>query len=223
MYYGTPPIVTNGLVLNLDAANTKSYVSGSTVWRDVSGNGYTGSIFNSPSFDTNNGGSIVFNGSTTYMNLGITSAFTTPTVFSIGMWFNATDTSLEQVLWGTTPPYTAGYTVGLYASKFLFQGYTSNGIVGGAGSVLANNTWHNMLYTYTSGASSFYLNGRLHSSVGGSTIFTTPTVSTQIGRYVGSSGGGSFSGKIAQIQYYNRALTQAEILQNYNALKSRFI
>jgi hypothetical protein len=61
MYTG-PSIVTDGMVLSLDAANTKSYVSGSTVWRDMSGNEYSGSLINGPTFSNVNGGSIVFDG-----------------------------------------------------------------------------------------------------------------------------------------------------------------
>jgi hypothetical protein len=62
-FYRGPNVVTNGLVLNLDAANTKSYVSGSTTWRDLSGNGNNGTLVNGPTFSSNYGGGIVFNGS----------------------------------------------------------------------------------------------------------------------------------------------------------------
>ena len=53
-------IVTDGLVLCLDAANTKSYVSGSTTWNDISRSGFSGTLINGPTFNGNNGGSIVF-------------------------------------------------------------------------------------------------------------------------------------------------------------------
>jgi hypothetical protein len=212
-------IVKNGLILYLDAANTKSYVSGSTTWNDISRGGNNGTLVNGPTFSGSNSGSIVFDGANDFLNLGVNTSLITPTVFSIGMWFNANNISLEQIFWGTAPPYTAGFVVGLYNSKFFFQGWNSNGIVG-PGAILSSNTWYYMLYIYNSGASSFYLNGTLYSSVGGSTIFTTPTVSVQVGRYAG--GGGNFGGRISSITYYNRALTQQEVLQNYNATKTRF-
>jgi hypothetical protein len=59
---GGPSIITDGLVLYLDAANTKSYISGSTTWNDVSKVGNNGTLINGPTFDSNNGGSIVFDG-----------------------------------------------------------------------------------------------------------------------------------------------------------------
>jgi hypothetical protein len=58
----SPKIVTDGLVLYLDAANTKSYVSGSTVWNDLSRSGYNGTLTNGPTFNISNGGSISFDG-----------------------------------------------------------------------------------------------------------------------------------------------------------------
>ena len=63
---GGPNIVTNGLVLSLDAANTKSYISGSTVWKDLSRGGNDGTLVNSPTFNTGSGGSIVFDGVNDY-------------------------------------------------------------------------------------------------------------------------------------------------------------
>ena len=62
IYKNTPPIVTSGLVLHLDAGNLKSYTSGSTVWNDLSGNNLTGSLTNGPTFSNVNGGTIVFDG-----------------------------------------------------------------------------------------------------------------------------------------------------------------
>ena len=63
---GGSNIVTNGLVLALDAANRRSYISGSFVWNDISGNRNSGSLINGPTFDSANGGSIVFDGTNDY-------------------------------------------------------------------------------------------------------------------------------------------------------------
>ena len=62
-YINTPPVVTNGLILHLDAGNRLSYTSGSTVWNDLSGNNNSGSLTNGPTFNSANQGSIVFDGS----------------------------------------------------------------------------------------------------------------------------------------------------------------
>ena len=80
---GGPDIVTNGLVLYLDAANNRSIVSGSTTWFDLSRNGNTGSLINGPTYSSANGGSIVFDGANDYVACG---NLTTLNNMSIGMW-----------------------------------------------------------------------------------------------------------------------------------------
>jgi hypothetical protein len=67
-----PNIVTDGLVLYLDAANTKSYVSGSTTWNDMSGFSNNGTLVNGPTFNSANGGSIVFDGVNDYVDCNST-------------------------------------------------------------------------------------------------------------------------------------------------------
>ena len=63
----SPKIVTNGLVLALDAANTKSYPGSGTVWSDLTPNGNNGALTNGPTFNSANGGSIVFDGTNDYL------------------------------------------------------------------------------------------------------------------------------------------------------------
>ena len=88
---GGPNIITNGLVLALDAANTKSYVSGSTVWRDLSGNNNSGSLTNGPTFNSANGGSIVFDGVDDYCVNSLSNGFTAAmTIITIAKSTNST-------------------------------------------------------------------------------------------------------------------------------------
>ena len=68
MYTG-PNIITDGLILALDAANPTSYISGSTAWNDLSGNGYNGTLVNGPTFSTDAGGAIIFDGTDDYVSL----------------------------------------------------------------------------------------------------------------------------------------------------------
>ena len=63
-----PRIVTDGLVLLLDAGNTKSYPGTGTTWTDISRNGNNGTLTNGPTFDSANGGSLVFDGVDDYVN-----------------------------------------------------------------------------------------------------------------------------------------------------------
>ncbi len=79
-YYGN--IVRDGLVLDLDAAKRDSYPGSGTSWRDIAGGVITGSLINGPTFDGNNGGSIVFDGADDYVNLGTTNFGISPICLS---------------------------------------------------------------------------------------------------------------------------------------------
>lgn len=68
--YGGPDIITDGLVFCLDAANSKSYPGTGTAWTDLSGNDNNGTLTNGPTFDSSNGGSIVFDGVNDQVNCG---------------------------------------------------------------------------------------------------------------------------------------------------------
>lgn len=81
-------------MLALDAANPTSYISGSTAWNDLSGNWFSGTLVNGPTFDSGNGGSIVLDGSNDYItiNNSVTSQILSPSVATFTMWLRANDT-----------------------------------------------------------------------------------------------------------------------------------
>ena len=84
----SPAIVTSGLVLCLDAANPKSYSGTGTTWTDLSGNGYNGTLVNSPTFSQ---GVFTFNGSTNYINVsGVNFATGTSTIMGAARYTGAT-------------------------------------------------------------------------------------------------------------------------------------
>jgi hypothetical protein len=85
---GGPGIVTDGLVLSLDAANKKSYPGSGTAWTDLSGAGKSGTLTNGPVFSSDNVGIIDFDGSNDYIQLQSdgTGTFNNQ-IFSLGMWF----------------------------------------------------------------------------------------------------------------------------------------
>jgi hypothetical protein len=236
MYYGTPPIVTNGLVLNLDAANTLSYVSGSTAWNDLSGNVNNGTLTNGPTFSNENGGSIVFDGVNNYVtNIGTVSDFSfiqNTGIFTISAWVKLTDLSSAR--------YVLGNNDGTANSKGFYLGY--QGVSGrlwlaityGVGGQLTLNyfssnnffTVNDWIYVTCVGngtISQFYKNGIPFGSPSNFSTFSTGDSSRvlSIGR-INNFGTSYWSGSVATTQIYNRALLQQEITQNYNALKSRF-
>ena len=230
MYYGTPPIVTNGLVLNLDAANTKSYVSGSTVWRDLSGNSNSGSLVNGPTFNSGNGGSIVLDGVDDYVNIGSNNIINTNNSFTVGFWVNMNSMPTN---------ITSPITIKSNANDFIIlisarTGY--EGVAIGSGVTWANgktNTtssfflqqWVHVAVTYNgSGANNLanfniYENSTNRNLTAGTPGIVGQSTSTIIG-YINA--GNTLNGRISNFTIYNRALTQQEVTQNYNALKSRF-
>jgi hypothetical protein len=227
MYYGTPPIVTNGLVLNLDAANTKSYISGSTVWRDVSGNNNSGSLVGGPTFSSGNGGSIVFDGSNDYCTLGTKNLIQND--FTISIWFKLNSSGDKEHFifsnnYQTSPALLITAEVA-GSSGVLTAYYASSSIT----SYVISSTTNipisiNNITLIRNGSTNIpYLNGIEQTS----RIFTNTTV---LGSGLYELGYASIrnkttaylQGNIYNTQIYNRALTQAEVTQNYNALKSRF-
>ncbi|MFY7886544.1 MAG: LamG-like jellyroll fold domain-containing protein, partial [Dolichospermum sp.] len=170
-------IVTNGLVLALDAGNTKSYTSGSTNWRDLSGNNYSGSLINGPTFDNNNGGSIVFDGTNDYIdNIGATSTFSfiqNIGIFTINAWVKLNDLSVAR--------YFIGNNDGTTGAKGFYLGYNgtlgrlwlsmTSGVSGqpilnyiSSNNFFTNNDWIHVVCVGNGTNSQFYKNGVIFGS-----------------------------------------------------------
>jgi hypothetical protein len=220
---GPGNIVTNGLVLYLDAANYLSYTSGSTTWNDLSGNNNTGSLVNGPTFSSTNAGSIVFDGVNDYANTNYTPSTSS---FSINMVYRCTNFQ--------------GSWAGLWACEvwdnntgFLSYFETTSSLVftrgGGSGTALRAQTTASTLnhYTFTlSGGNtgSIYINGVLQST----RIMAVPSIIEKpilLSTRYSNNGTGITDTRASIIplfQVYNRALTASEVLQNYNATKARF-
>jgi len=219
----SPKIVTNGLVLCLDASNVKSYVSGSTSWNDLTSNQNIGVLTNGPTFNSSNGGSIVFDGSNDYVKLPNSSIFQLSN-FTFNAWVKTSLTNTNQFIIDCSSNFSAGYGYSLRitsGNKIRFWSYDATYYLDSITTV-STNTWYNITSTYdnTSGVQKIYINGilDLSNTAAGfaiSTISYLQIGSAQIfGMYLG--------GNISYIQFYNRALSSTEILQNYNATKTRF-
>ena len=83
----SPKIVTNGLVLCLDAANRKSYPGSGNIWRDLSGNGNNGTLTNGPTFSSANGGSIVFDGTDDIVLVNNSSSISPSSAITVSAFF----------------------------------------------------------------------------------------------------------------------------------------
>jgi hypothetical protein len=231
----SPSIITNGLSLCLDAANSKSYPGSGTTWTDLSGNGNNGTLVNGVGYSGDNLGSLVFDGVNDY--IGITNndlyKFSNTQAFSLNLWVRCTATSGTPIMLAFALTGGRGYyfTIDinlLRTNAFFFDyfdGSAFRGIQGNNNSITMN-TW--VMLTATSSSNSVndmkvYQNGILTSYTNRGTATPNSINYDTLPMRIGARGdGGYFTGNISQVSIYNRALTAAEIQQNFNALRSRF-
>jgi hypothetical protein len=213
-----PRVVTNGLVMYLDAANTRSYSgSGLTVTGLIGGIG--GTLVNGVGFSSSNNGTFVFDGTNDYMDCGYNSNINNATQLTIECWYRSSNISKEGIIFGTNSYFPAyGYHMEIYQSKLLFQVFPSTSTVQSS-ITLSNNIWYHLVGTYNSGAINLYVNGITGGS--GNYTYSASSENLILGRYY--AGTLSLEGQLSNVKFYNRALTQQEILQNYNATKKRYL
>ncbi len=220
-------IVTSGLVLNLDAGWYNSY-SGTTTWFDIKG-GYNGTLTNGPTFSGNSQGVIVFDGVDDYVSISNTSLLTFGTnPFSIGFWIYPTHTTLTsyRTILSNYNDYNSDYTSYFYlgitsvpSNNTISFLNSSGNFITGNGFVLKTNVWTHVMFTRNGNVINSYENGILQSSVSESNNFSG-TRSTKIGG--GVSGVSTLQGNFSNLKIYNQSLSPEQVLQNYNAQKSRF-
>jgi hypothetical protein len=226
-----PNIVTSGLVLYLDAANPESYVSGSTAWNDISRGGNNGTLVNGPTFNSGNGGSIVFDGVDDLVTVPDTPTLNT-TSGTISVWFfnlgtyTTSNQAAEIVNKHTAVGSLNGYGITLVNSSGTINagGYVKNATTNYSltlGSTILPSVWYNVTLTFqTNNQLIFYTNGTFSTSISVGSL-TTNTQPLRIGTS-NDTFWSPFNGRVATTQIYNRALSATEVLQNYNATKTRF-
>ncbi len=219
--YAFIKIVTDGLVLTLDAADRNSYPSSGTTWTDLSINRNTGTLTNS-TFESTNGGGIIFNGTTTTLT---TTLSITPNDSTNAIWFKWNGTNQAKAI---TYIGAAGSTgMGFYINdgtnsatagnkiSILYGGVAFNAInTGTTFGTLVSGVYTQLVVTRDTTTTRLYQNG----SFLGSTTSTPNSSTTSLGFNANAFIGGTISNVLA----YNKALSAAEILQNYNAQKFRF-
>ena len=215
-------IVTNGLVLNLDAGFTPSYPTTATAWSDLSGNNNNGGLVNGPTFNSSNGGSIVFDGADDYVSCGNNSSLQI-NQGTISAWVKTSSpgSSFRGII-------TKQDNYGLFAESGTLVTYDwGSSQTRSTGINIADGTWKNVAMTFTTNTGTPSNNTIIY--LNGSAVLTTTTkilgntIEVQLGR--GGLGGGSsqlLNGNIAIGLIYNRALSSVEVLQNYKAQKGRF-
>jgi hypothetical protein len=216
--YCGPKIITSELMLSLDAADRNSYVSGSSTWIDLSGNSNTGVLTNGPTFNSSNGGSIAFDGTNQCVVVNSNASILSTTTYTKIAWFYPTSFSTNNnIISGGNSGQHAFWLAGGNKLKAGHNGGWSTVV---STTTLSLNTWYFGAVTFnTTTGWILYLNGVSENTNASTTTFTG---NGEILLAAYSTGANVFTGRIACGLVYNRALTATEILQNYNATRTRF-
>lgn len=231
---GGPNTVTSGLVLELDAGNIKSYQSGSTTWFDKSGYANNGTLTNGPTFNTGSLGSIVFDGVDDYVlvNSGSTSINPT-TAITVASFFNVSSygSNYAPIVFkqnnysGTYEQYSLGFVSN---NPFLvITGVDrTQKVLQATGNYINQTIYATGTCDTVTDEIKLYINGILMLTGSFTSTFDIADTPLNIGGTgvlkFGSTYTGWTNGKIFNTQLYNKALSADEVLQNYNALKTRF-
>jgi hypothetical protein len=223
--YAGPNSVESGLVLALDAGNTKSYPGSGTAWTDLSGNGNAGTLTNGPTYDANNLGSIVFDGVNDNINVGNGVSLSMGTGdFTLESVFKPTGSATYRIIFQKGNPgigANKGYRIRIEADNTVQMTVTGDQEYVATSAAITYNNYYHIAATKGSGGLIMYLNG-----VQSGTTGTSPTGTTNNANNftIGLQDGGNwaFSGNIPIVKVYNRALSAAEISQNFNASRGRF-
>jgi hypothetical protein len=212
----SPKIVTDGLVLCLDAGNSKSYPGTGTSWFDLSGNNYNGVLQNGVSYEGSNGGSLYFDGTDDYISIGNIGS---PQNFSCCFWVNVTELNK-----GAGNDYRRVLVSSVSSNVILIEeagqisfrvpGVSSTNFTGG---LVALNNWAHICCTYNQSDRTIYQNAEFKNSqtIGAGTVNFGTIQITDVSIQ-------SFKGYISAFRIYNKSLSAQEIKQNFNATKSRF-
>lgn len=227
--FAGPNTTKSGVVLHLDAANTKSYPGSGTTWYDISGNGNNATLTNGPVYDSTNQGSFTFDSANdTAIVASSASIPVGAAARTVSVWFYTNTTTWANDV-NTLFFYGAGsngQAFGIDMSTFPAMEFFT---WGGTGRDLTFNTtfsqvgWKNIQITYN-GATSvlIYENGSLTQTLTLSSATSTPSSSMYIGSINPSLISGYYDGKVPQVLVYNRSLSAAEVQQNFQALRGRY-
>jgi len=229
----SPRIVRDNLVLYLDAANTKSYPGSGTTWTDISGKGHNGTLINGPTFSSDNMGGIVFDGSNDAVTLSANSDFDFGTGnFTIDGFANYNSGNFRTLVC-SEHYYASGYNGNWIirvtnTNSLAFASYDgqSNEEYSEFSITITSNKWFYFAFVREGTGSNeckFYFNGVL---VGSTTVSKSLSNAGNEGLRIGEDNNWAnafMNGKISNVKIYKgKGLTATEVLQNYQALKTRF-
>lgn len=212
----TLPIVSSGLTLQLDAGNSSSYPGSGTTWTDLAGTQQNITLVNSPTYTSGTPAYFTFNGSNQY-GTGAGAVLTT-TSYTKSVWFYLNAYADNNLVSSAT----GGHFMFMYSSNKIYCGHANwpSYIVYPSTANISLSTWYNATLTFnTTDGMVLYINGTQDSTYTANKTAHGGDSSTNVATF---GGGNLLNGRIAKVYCYNRSLTSAEVLQNYNVDKSQF-
>lgn len=234
-----PKIVTDGLILYLDAAITTSYPRSGTTWFDLSGNNNNFTLTNGPTFSSTNSGNIIFDGTNDYLitTLNQTPSLNITSQITLETWIKST--ALSNALHGdglfskgnSSDGNSGVYELLLVPSGSINLPYfrmrigSSTPVYNPSNITMSVNSIYHVVATYNGSIMRMFVNGvesGSGNSVSGSIESNTQRLAIGVRHIQIDYGVSFFPGHIYISKVYNRALSASEILQNFNAIKPRF-
>jgi hypothetical protein len=231
---------SSGLLLELDAANIKSYSGSGSAWNDLSGNGNNSTLKNTVFFSNTSSGYLTFNGTDSYAQVS-TNVADNLAAMTVAAWIRCnlvipTDGTIVAKApslglgWGF---YLANINSTVSGERISFLSVDSLGAIiqrNATSTVTADNKWHYVVASCTSlkGSSSsvinLYQDGVLLPSADNGSSGNVVNISNAGTVTIGSDYDNVYPlpVSVALVQIYNRALSTDEILQNFNAQRGRF-
>jgi hypothetical protein len=219
-------LITDGLLLRLDPANIKSYQGSGSSFKDLTTNVVDFTLVGSPTYNTN--GYFTFNGTNQYASRAHTSIIKPTSAISVEQWLNADDWNA-----GTSAAYKCalsctqggGYSHNIWSGNFYSYIYAGGKYLIPSASVSDFSGWHHFVTTFDGRYAKLFIDGNLANTDdygSANKIISYASNSIFLGAEAGASTspeGYYWQGKIGNTSIYNKALTNDEILQNYNNTK----
>lgn len=200
---------------------TFNNLTSTTTWIDVSGKGNNGTLTNGVNYTSANSGAMIFDGTDDVVTLG---SFFTYTTFTISLWVYPGSTQVQYAdIFDNNHTGAQNFVCqqnSTSTNEYGFSCINASGASSPSTFTLTANTWHYLTFTWNNSVASVYINGTFYSSGAATNPINYSSQSLRLGAWGG--GGRNWNGRMANFIAYNRVLSQAEILQNYNATRSRF-
>ena len=209
-------------VFALDAGSAVSYPGTGTTWFDLSGNTRNFTLTNGPAYSSVNSGVIIFDGANDYAELNYTLPNNTITIM---VWYysgsSAGRSYLDSLIANDGP--TSGFDIRIAGNSFQLIEWFNSGSISPIIGVIADNSWYLVVYTYDGSRYKTYLNNTKtnDTAITGPRYTVAQTIHIANEPFFGN-GTRTLGGYVSEVRILNRALTETELTNYYNATKTRY-